>query len=54
MVSIRPLRVEALAEILAIQFDEELLLTFKTGWRPAYAEETIVSVCSSLIAIVDS
>jgi hypothetical protein len=53
MVSIRPLRVEELAEILAIQFDEEALPTFNTDWRPAYAEETIMSVCSSLIAIAD-
>src|SRR6266849_5806891 len=53
MVSIRLLRVEELAEILAIQFDEEALPTSKTDWRPAYAEETIVSVCSSLITIVD-
>jgi ankyrin repeat protein len=53
MVSIRPLRVEELAEILAIQFDEEALPTFNTDWRPAYAEETIISVCPSLIAIVD-
>ena len=52
MVSIRPLRVEELAEILAI-LDEEALPTFNTHWRPAYAEETIMSVCSSLIAIVD-
>src|SRR5580658_998203 len=53
MVSIRPLRVEELAEILAIQFDEEALPTFNTDWRPACAEETIMSVCSSLIAIVN-
>jgi hypothetical protein len=52
MVSIRPLLVEELAEILAIQFDEEALPIFNTDWRPAYAEETIMSVCSSLIAIV--
>jgi hypothetical protein len=53
MVSICPLRVEELAEILAIQFDKEALPTFNTGWRPTYAEETIMSVHSSLIAIVD-
>jgi hypothetical protein len=55
MVSIRPLptRVEELAEILAIQFDEEALPTFNREWHPAYAEETILSVCSSLIAIVN-
>ena len=53
MVSIRPLRAEELAEILAIQFDKEAPPTFNTDWRPAYAEETIISVCSSLVAIVD-
>src|SRR5580658_537878 len=53
MVSIRPLRVEELAEILAIQFDKEAPPRFNTDWRPAYAEETIISVCSSLVAIVD-
>src|ERR1700679_2501990 len=53
MASIRPLRVEELAEILAIEFDEKALPTLNTDWRPAYAEETIMSVCSSLIAIVN-
>src|SRR5713101_3858854 len=53
VVSIRLLRVEELAEILAIQFDEEALPTFNTDWRPEYAEEAVMSVCSSLIAIVD-
>src|SRR5580658_11085755 len=53
MVSIRPLRVEELAEILAIQFDKEAPPRFNTDWRPRCAEETIMSVCSSLIAIVD-
>jgi hypothetical protein len=47
--SIRPLRVEELAKMLAIRFDEAL----STYWHPAYAEEMIMSVCSSLIAIVD-
>ena len=53
MVSIRPLCVEELAEILVIQFEEETLPTSKTDWRPGYAEEAVVSVFSSLIAIVD-
>jgi hypothetical protein len=52
-VSIRPLRVEELAEILAIQFDEEAHPTFNADWRPEYAEESVMSVCSSLIAVVD-
>jgi hypothetical protein len=44
--------VEELAEMLAIQFDEVL----PTYWHSAYAEDTldtIMSICSSLIAIVD-
>ena len=42
MVSIRPLRVEELAEMLAIRFDEAL----STYWHPAYVEEMIMSICS--------
>ena len=53
MASIRPLLVEELAEIPAIQFDEEAFPSFNANWRPEYAEETVMSVCSSLIAIVD-
>ena len=53
MVSIRPLHVEELAEILAIQFDKAELPTFNASWRPENAEEAVISVCSSLIAIVD-
>jgi hypothetical protein len=41
-----PSSFEVLAEILAIQFDEGALPTFNT-------EETIMSVCSSLVTIVD-
>jgi hypothetical protein len=52
-VSIRPLRVEELAEILAVQFDEAAHPTFNADWRPENAEEAVLSVCSSLIAIVD-
>src|SRR6266852_425914 len=54
-VSIRPLRVDELAEILAIQFDEVAsdTPTFNAAWRPENAEEAVISACSSLIAIVD-
>jgi len=52
-VSIRPLRVEELAEILAVQFDEAESPTFNADWRPENAEEAVLSVCSSLIAVVD-
>jgi len=49
-VCIRPLRVDELAEILAIQFDEVAPPTFNTAWR---LEEAVVSASFSLIAIVD-
>ena len=52
-VSIRPLRVEELAGILAVDFDEAALPTFKAAWRSEDSEEALMSVCSSLIAIVD-
>ena len=52
-VSIRPLRVEELAEILAVQFDEADSPTFNADWRPENAEEAVLSVCSSLITVVD-
>jgi hypothetical protein len=53
LVSIRPLRVEELAEILAVQFDEATPPTFNSAWRPENAEEAVMSVCSSFVAIVD-
>jgi hypothetical protein len=52
-VSIRPFRVDELAEILAIRFDEAALPTFNPAWRPENAEEAVISVCSSLVAVVD-
>ena len=51
MVSIRPLRVEELAEILAFRFHEGAPPIFNLAWRPEDAEE-VMSACSSLIAIV--
>ena len=50
--SIRPLRVE-LGEILAVQFDEAGPPTYNAAWRPENAQEAVMSVCSSLITIVD-
>ena len=52
-VSIRPLHVEELAEILAIRFDKAALPTFNPAWRPENAEEAVMSACSSLVAVVD-
>ena len=55
-VSVRPLRVEELAEILTFDFDaaEDGIPRFHADWRPKDKEETVLSMCSSLIAIVDN
>ena len=52
--SIRPLRVEELAEILAFDFDaaEGSIPKFHPDRRPRNQEHAILSICSSLIAIV--
>ena len=52
-VSIRPLRVEELAEILAVRFNGKAIPTFSAAWRPENAEEAVMSACSSLVAVVD-
>src|SRR6266403_1156399 len=52
-VSIRPLRVEELAEILAVESDSTAVPSFNEDLRPPDAEEALLSACSSLIAIVD-
>ncbi|KAN0133847.1 hypothetical protein V8E53_008342 [Lactarius tabidus] len=52
-VSVRPLRVEELAEILAVRFDSGVLPQFSTNWRLGDAEEAVLSACSSLITIVN-
>jgi uncharacterized protein YcgI (DUF1989 family) len=51
-VSIRPLRVEELAEILAIKFDAGTLPKYDVNLRPEYSEEAVLLACSSLITIV--
>ena len=52
--AVRPLRVEELAEIFAIQFDSDAKTGFKIeeSWRPENAEDAVLSACSTLIAIV--
>ncbi|KAH8980600.1 ankyrin repeat-containing domain protein [Lactarius hatsudake] len=52
-VSARPLRVDELAEILAIRFDAAAVPNANTVWQPINAEEDMLSACSSLIIIVD-
>jgi hypothetical protein len=52
-VSVTPLRVEDLAEILALRFDGGVRSHFSTGWQLDNAEESVLSTCSSLITITN-
>ena len=55
VVAIRPLRVEELAEVLAVDFDDaEGMPKLNTNWRWEDQEQALLSSCSSLIAIVES
>jgi hypothetical protein len=55
VVSIRPLRVEELAEVLAIDFnDAEGIPKLNPSWRWEDQERALLTSCSSLIAIVDT
>jgi len=51
-ISLRPLHVEELADILAIQFDAGALPNYKVDWRPENSEEAVIFACSSLITVV--
>ena len=54
-VAIRPLRVEELAEILALDFDGAAgaIPKFKEDWRWEDRQESVLATCSSLITLVD-
>src|SRR6266849_11026371 len=51
--SIRPLRIEELGEILAVQFDGTATPSFNENLRPPDAEEAVMRACTSLITIVN-
>ena len=51
--AIRPLHVEELAELFAIEIDQAVAPNVMEGWRPENPEEAILSACSTLIAIID-
>jgi hypothetical protein len=56
-VALRPLRVEELAEVLAIDFDASAhggIPQLNPKWRWADQHQAVLSTCSSLIAIVDN
>jgi hypothetical protein len=50
--AIRPLRLEELTEIFAIQFDSNTAPDLVAGWRPVDPEDAMLAACSSLISIV--
>ena len=52
-VSSRPFRVEELAEFLALDFDTDPTPKLREDWRWMDPEHAILSICSSLLAIVD-
>ena len=53
VVAIRPLRVEELAEIFAVEFDSDTVPNFVKDWRPDNSEEAVPSTCSTLITVVE-
>src|SRR5712675_1367495 len=55
VVAVRPLRVEELAEVLAVDFDDPGgIAKLKPSWRRDDEERALLSSCSSLITIVTS
>jgi ankyrin repeat protein len=55
VVAIRPLRVEELAEVLAVDFDNaDGIPKLNPKWRWEDEEQALLASCSSLIAIVES
>ena len=53
VISKRPLGVEELAEIFAIQPSAETIPTFNALLRPENPEEDVLSACSTLVAIIN-
>ena len=51
--AIRPLHVEELGEIFAIEFDSDALPNLTEGWRPENAEDAVLSACSTLISVIE-
>ena len=52
--AIRPLSVEELAEMFAIDFDPEAEPNLFEGWRPDNPEEAVLSACSTLITTIEA
>ena len=54
VVAIRPLRAEELAELFAIEFDQDGGPSLKEDWRPESPEDAVLSACSTLIAVIEN
>ena len=55
VVAVRPLRVEELAEVLAVDYDdEEGIPRLNPNWRWEDQEQALLTSCSSLITIVET
>jgi hypothetical protein len=54
VVAIRPLRVEELAELFAIEFDLHAGPNLKEDWRPENPEDAVLSACSTLITVIEN
>jgi hypothetical protein len=52
-VASRPLRVEELAEFLAFKFKEEPIPEFHEDWRSEDPLDAVLSICSSLLSVVN-
>jgi hypothetical protein len=55
VVAVRPLRVEELAEVLAVDFEDASgIPKLKPSWRWEDHEQAVLTSCSSLIVIIDT
>ena len=52
VVAVRPLRIEELADVLAVDFDTGGTPMLNLGWRWSDHQEAVLSACSSLVTIV--
>ncbi|KAH9020702.1 hypothetical protein EDB84DRAFT_561724 [Lactarius hengduanensis] len=53
-VAVRPLRVEELAEVMAVDFNARGVPKLNADWRWEDQEEAVLSACSSLVAVVSN
>src|SRR5579863_5932120 len=51
--AIRPLRAEELAEIFAIDFEQDVTCNLMEGSRTENPEEAVLSTCSTLITVIE-